>query len=118
MDYNDIKKVAADAAGSIKDTSVRLYKTAKISMDISKRLNAVDEKLQEIGRLVYKAHCGKETDENIVPNLCREIDEMISDINSLREKKDSLKAHKKCEVCGSFVNPEDEACPNCGCEIE
>ena len=118
MDYNDIKKMAADTAGDIKDTSVRLYKTAKISVLISKKKNSLDDKFEDIGRMIYKAHCGKETSNERITAACEEIDSIVAEIRELEYKKSLLKNNSKCEVCGCSLSPEDEVCPNCGCDIE
>ena len=118
MDYNDIKKIAKDTAGDIKNTSLRLYKSAKISMDITKKKNGLDEKFYEIGRLIYKSHCGKETDNSRISAICEEIDMILAEIRELEDTKNILKANKKCDVCGCLLNPEDITCPNCGCELD
>ena len=118
MYYNDIKKIAMDTAGDIKDTSVRLYKSAKISMLISKKKNSLDDRFEEIGKIVYNAHCGKDADNDRITAICEEIDKILSEIRELDDTKTILKANIKCEICGCSLSPDDDCCPNCGCDIE
>ena len=117
MDYKEIKKIALDTAGDIKDTSMRFYKSAKISVDINKKQHLVDDKISEIGKIVYTLHRGKNADESAINTLCEEIDAILNEVNELQETKKILKANRKCEVCGCVVSPDDDHCPNCGCEL-
>ena len=118
MDYQDVKKIAAKTARDVKRKSQNMYSSAKISVSISKKESEIEEKLLEIGNLVYSAHEGiEEAAGGRVSVICSEIDELKAEIKELKIKKELLKSDKKCEVCGCKLHPEEKTCPNCGCEV-
>ncbi len=117
MDYQEIKNKAMRIAKDVKKTSENLYDSAKISVKISKAESGIEDKFIEIGRLIYAAHTGHETNGSKVSELCNEIDSIKSEIEALKAQKDTLKGGKKCGVCGCPVHPNQDTCPNCGCEL-
>ncbi len=117
MDYETLKSKAFKAARDVKKSSENLYESTKLSFQIGKLKNSLEDKYAIIGRLVYNAHAGNDTPGDKVRSICDEIDAIICEIQQLTSKKEDIKAGCKCSVCGCPVGKNDTNCPNCGCQL-
>jgi GAF domain-containing protein len=98
---------ALDAAG---DQAGRLLAAARRNRQISLLEQQVDEKLRQVGTMVYATHTGAPTGSEILLERLREIDR-------LKARIAALKAPAACPVCGAPLRAGDSFCRECGGKI-
>lgn len=69
----------------------------------------MEEKLQEVGQLIYGTHTGSPADSDV-------LDEKLREVDALRARLDALRADMppRCPACGEKVGPQDRFCGSCG----
>ena len=108
------KKTAQEAAEAASQKAQDAYGITKLSV-INIDLAADIEKLyKEIGKEVYREHCGKETDPETVAEKLLEIDEIKEKILDNKKKIEEIKTVNVCPECGKKCDKEDAFCASCG----
>ena len=88
----------------------QMLDTAKLNMKI------FDLK-GDIGRMVYDAHRGQETDHAAMDGLLAGIDEKSAAIETLRGRVAVLRHSRTCPSCGMVCGQEDKFCRGCGASL-
>ena len=95
----------------------QMLDTAKLNMKIFDLKGDVDRDMQAIGRMVYDAHRGQETDHKAMDDLLADIDEKTAAIEALRERVALLRRSRTCPSCGMTCGQEDKYCRGCGTSL-
>ncbi|WP_130870239.1 zinc ribbon domain-containing protein [Intestinimonas massiliensis (ex Afouda et al. 2020)] len=95
----------------------QMLDTAKLNMKIFDLKGDIDRDLQAIGRMVYDAHRGQETDHAAMDGLLAGIDEKSAAIETLRGRVAVLRHSRTCPSCGMVCGQEDKFCRGCGASL-
>lgn len=114
MAVSEAAGVTARCAGKC---AGQMLDTAKLNMKIFDLKGDIDRDLQAIGRMVYDAHRGQETDHVAMDSLLAGIDEKSTAIETLRERVAVLHRSKTCPACGMVCGQEDKFCRGCGASL-
>ena len=114
MAVSEAAGVTARCAGKC---AGQMLDTAKLNMKIFDLKGDIDRDLQAIGRMVYDAHRGQETDHDAMDSLLAGIDEKSAAIETLRERVAVLRRSKTCPACGMACGQEDKFCRGCGASL-
>ena len=126
--FDNFKQLAKDAAGTIADVSVELYKraeektkviakTTKLNSEISRERNLIRRLYSETGKQYYALH--KDDAEGALAQNCAEITFGFERIAAKQREIEEIKAaaNVKDEDIEVEIIAEDEAC-DCGCECD
>lgn len=101
--------LAADAAYGVGQAVERQAAGLRRWMRAASVEGRMDGKLMEVGELIYATHTGSPADSDVLEAKLREVDELASELDSLRKRPGAL-----CPVCGGEVQPGDRFCRTCG----
>ncbi len=107
-------KLAADNAGK---KAADMLTSTKLNLKILEANSEIDQLYQEIGRMVYDAHQGIESDSEELDTKLALIDEKNGEIADLRARLRSLKAESICPNCGRECRHSDTFCRHCGAQL-
>ncbi len=121
---NRVRNAAQQATASAEATAREASRRAGAMLDIT-RLNVqiyelnneTATLLKSAGQIIYNAHLGVDTDEELLGQLLVQLDEKNAQIMELRARIDGLKNTRPCTCCGNLCAPEDSFCKVCGAEL-
>lgn len=103
----DTAKAAAKKSGSVVEVT-------RLNMNIGTEEEKVRKIYAEMGRQLYEDYAeGKIVSEKLLEH-CEKIDEIIKNIDEMREKILELKNVKACPNCGVELEIDMEYCYKCG----
>jgi len=113
---------AADAAESaarqVGQKTGETIEMAKLNMKIFDLNTEIGVSFREIGRIVYDTHAGKETEENVLEELLKSVDDKNSEIDSYKARLAEFKKSISCPVCKEDCAKSDIFCKKCGAKLE
>ena len=130
MEFLDmLGKKASEAYKVTADKTGKIAKETKMKLRIGELKNQVNGLYQKIGKEIYEKHVLKEKyekhvlkekyeNEEVVEELCTQIDVLSDEIDDLSDQCLKLRDKKQCKKCFKEVNKEDNFCPNCGEKLE
>lgn len=121
MEFLDmLGKKASEAYKMTADKTGKIAKETKMKLRIGELKNQVNGLYQKIGKEIYEKHVLKEKYENeeMVEELCTQIDVLSDEIDDLSNQCLKLRDKKQCPNCFKEINKEDNFCPNCGEKLE
>ena len=89
----------------------------KLNFTISETENKVRDVYCEIGQTVYESYIANGCEDETFGELCAKIDNLMTEIESLREKVAELKADVKCAECGAYNKENAVFCSKCGAKL-
>lgn len=114
--FDKIGKKASEAYKITADKTGKIAKETKNRLKIGELKTQINEIYGEIGKKVYEKHT-REEDIDIKQDLeeqCIKIDALSDEIDELLKECLTLKNKKQCPKCYKEIEKEDKFCPNCG----
>lgn len=103
----DTAKAAAKKSGSVVEVT-------KLNMNINAEEDKVRKIYSDMGKQLYEDYTeGKSVGEKLLEH-CIKIDEIITNIDEMREKILELRNVKACPNCGMELDIEMDYCYKCG----
>jgi len=112
--FDDLKDKASDAAVVAGKAMSDVYEVTRLKMSIAEKKGAVKTIFKEVGELVYNGYRKGETDNDEIEEKMLEIDSIMEEIESLKEKQMKIKKLRACPACGSQIPEGCNFCPKCG----
>lgn len=119
---DSVQKTATTATEAAQDMGKRATQwlsTGKLNIRVMDLKTQVDEKLREVGQMVYSTHTGSPTDSEFLLEKLREIDELNAQIRELSAEiqKAAEPDSVICPVCGTPAHKNDKFCRGCGAKL-
>ena len=114
--FDKIGKKASEAYKVTADKTGKIAKETKMKLKINELKSEINDMYKEIGRKVYEKHV-IEDEISIKKDLeteCTKIDVLSDEIEELLEQCLSLKDKKQCQNCYKEIDIESNYCTNCG----
>ncbi len=106
------------SAGKVATTATKkageLVGAARTNLQIFDLNSEIDELFEEIGKKIYFAHIGQDTDAETIDAHLAAIDEKYEKINELKEQKAAKRNLTACPNCGMMCDKNDSFCKHCG----
>lgn len=109
MGIEDIKKDVYAAGKYISENASKATNYANMKMKLIDKQDILNKKFQELGRTYYEDNKGKMD--------FKEIDELMSEIESMKNEINSIKETKVCTKCGSNQDKNNIYCAHCGAKL-
>lgn len=106
--------VATQAVGVAAEKGGRLVERTRRSLKLLDLSNEIELLMREIGRIVYLAHNGTETEDSVLQQKLEQIDAKYAQIAALKAEQEALRAKVTCPVCGKDCDKTDIYCRVCG----
>ena len=103
-------RYASRCAGNLVDVT-------KLNLQIFDLNGDANDLLQQAGQMVYNAHLGEETDDEVLEAILSELDVKNAQIEELKERVALLKNSRPCPGCGMLCGKEDRFCKSCGAQL-
>ncbi len=113
--FNKIGSTMTEAGKGGVAKAKELRDTAKITMEIRDRENAIHKAYRELGKAYYKDHKG---DEDPAYEQVTAIKALFEELAALKSNKDSVKGVKRCANCGAEIPEGTKFCSQCGTKYE
>lgn len=117
MDFFDkLGKKASEAYKVTADKTGKIAKETKLKFRIGELKTQINNIYEEIGKKVYEKHIREEElcIKKDLEEQCTKIDVLSDEIDSLLKECLSLKDKKQCQKCYKEIEKNDKFCPNCG----
>ena len=114
--FDKLGKKASEAYKVTADKTGKIAKETKIKFKIGELKTQITNIYEEIGEKVYEKHV-REENIDIKTDLeeqCTKIDVLSDEIDSLLKECLTLKDKKQCQKCYKEIEKDDKFCPNCG----
>ena len=121
MDFFDkLGKKATEAYKVTADKTGKIAKETKLKFKMGELKTKIEDIYEEIGKKVYEKHVQKEEIfiANDLAEECKQIDEMSSEIERIRQECLELKDKKQCPNCFKEIDRNMRFCPECGAKQE
>lgn len=114
--FDKLGKKASEAAKMTADKTSKLAKETKLKFKIGELKTQINSIYEEIGKKVYEKHIREEEIciKKDLEEQCTKIDVLSDEIDSLLKECLTLKDKKQCQKCYKEIEKEDKFCPNCG----
>lgn len=111
---DNITKRVTDTAKAAAKKSGSIVEVTRLNMNIGAEEEKVRKVYADIGKQLYEDYTeGKIVGEKLL-DYCAKIDEIISNIDGMREKVLELRNVKACPNCGMELDIEMTFCYKCG----
>lgn len=111
---DNITKRVTDTAKAAAKKSGSVVEVTRLNMNIGAEEEKVRKIYAEIGKQLYEDYTeGKIVGEKLL-EYCAKIDEIINNIDGMREKVLELRNVKACPNCGMVLDVEMTYCYKCG----
>ncbi|MGE5614715.1 MAG: hypothetical protein ACM3XR_09940 [Bacillota bacterium] len=111
---DNITRKVTDTAKAAAKISSSVVEVTRLNMSINAEEDKIKKLYTEMGKLLYEDYCDGRTVEGKLLEKCMKIDEIIENIDEMREKILELKNVKACPNCGTVLEMEMEYCHKCG----
>ena len=108
---------AAESATDAARAAGQMIDLAKLNVQLYDVNRERDEVLTDLGRVMYDAHLGRDTDEGALDNLLARTDELTDRLEELRDRVADLRHTKRCPHCGADCGQSDKFCRRCGKDL-
>ncbi|MGI6669677.1 MAG: zinc-ribbon domain-containing protein [Acetivibrionales bacterium] len=111
---DNITRKVTDTAKAAAKKSSSVVEVTRLNMSINAEEEKIKKLYTEMGKQLYEEYCeGKAIDGKLLEK-CMKIDEIIANIDEMREKILELKNVKACPNCGMVLDISMEYCHKCG----
>lgn len=111
---DSITKKVTDTARAAAKKSGSVVEVTRLNMSINAEEDKIRKIYTEMGKQLYEDHTeGKAVGDRLLEH-CLKIDEIIDNIDGMREKILELKNIKACPNCGMELDIDMEYCYKCG----
>ncbi|MCI5616200.1 MAG: zinc ribbon domain-containing protein [Clostridia bacterium] len=109
---------AAQALNTARRQGERLVSKTRQDLKLLDLKNEIDIRMREVGRMIYLAHTGAETDETLLEEKLAAIDGLYGEMARLRALRESQKTTVTCPACGRECARADLFCRTCGTKLK
>jgi len=113
----DIKDTILNLTKNVTKTSGDLFKSTKLSMEVSAEQSNLKALYQEIGKKVHEIYQYGGTLGKFFDEKYRELEACEAKIEALKEQIGQIKGTRECSVCNKVVERMSEFCPKCGARM-
>lgn len=118
MDFEKIKTSIGSSAEDVFRKTEEFISTSKLNFKISDKEEKIQDLYIKMGEKIYKKYEGNTHVDDYVINDCKDIKELLSDIEIIKNKILALGDKRICSKCGNEINKHDPFCPYCGVKQE
>ncbi len=104
-------KSAGKKAGEIWDAGKLSIKVLELKCDISSLH-------EELGRLVYGIHKGRDSGDVEVEKRISELDEKAEELAGAQKELRRMRGRRACSGCGNLCGNDDAFCRHCGAALK
>lgn len=114
---NTAKESAIKIGKQVYEKTSNVVSQTKLNFAINETESKVKDVYCEMGKLVYADYISNGGTTEEFEELCLKADDLISEIESLREKVAELKESVKCKKCNAYNKDGDVYCSKCGSKL-
>ena len=111
-----------DEAGKIAETAVSKTKEVVDKTKCNYAISGIEKKIDVImislGEVLYSEYKDGAVFDDEIVDKCRQIDDLIEEINAVKSKMAEMGDVISCANCGEIVPSESAFCPKCGNKID
>lgn len=111
---DNITRKVTDTAKAAAKKSSSVVEVTKLNMNINVEEDKIRKLYAEMGKQLYEEYSEGGNIEGKLLEKCMRIDEIIANIDEMREKILELKNVKACPNCGIILDIDMEYCHKCG----
>jgi hypothetical protein len=111
---DNITRKVTDTAKAAAKISSGVVEVTRLNMNISAEEEKIRKLYAEMGRQLYEEYSEGRNIEGRLLEKCMKIDEIIANIDEMREKILEIKNVKACPNCGTVLDMDMEYCHKCG----
>lgn len=109
-----VSGTAADAAYGVGKLAEEALSAARLRVRLATLEGQVEDRMVEVGEMMYATHTGKPTESDVLLEKLQEIDGLRAEIASISEALGRQQAGPACPACGAAVQEGDAFCRTCG----
>ncbi|MDK2798456.1 MAG: hypothetical protein PWP27_36 [Clostridiales bacterium] len=115
---NEMKNKVTHTAKSAIQKSNEIVEVTKLNIAMGDAQSRIDGKLKDIGKVIYDIYKSGEILSEEITAKCLEIDEIVQEIDKMKEKLALLRKIKICPNCGKENETDAFFCSKCGSRMD
>ncbi len=116
--FDDLKSKVTEMSKSAMQKSNEIVEVTKINLAIGDAQSEIDKVLKDVGEIIYGAYQEGANFGEEIESKCIKVDEIIENINGMKEKLAELKKVKICPNCEGENEPNATFCSKCGNKMD
>lgn len=112
--FNKIAQTVSNSASTIAKKSNELIEISKLNISIQTETDKINTIKIELGNKVFEKYTNNENIDLDLIDKCTQINELISNIEVLKQKIVELKNLQLCPSCNNEIEHGLVFCPKCG----
>lgn len=117
MNIDELFDKAKNAVNIAAKKTNDVVELSKLKLDSVKLNNEINSMYEKLGRSVYNMRHDDLVNENVMRNLCEEIDELLEKLAGITDQIAEKKNVTVCEVCGTENVRDNCYCCKCGTKL-
>lgn len=115
---NGVVSKAKCVTKNVADKANETVESAKISFAISSTEGKISECKEQIGDIIFREYLKKKDFEGEIGDICRKIENLLDDIEVMKDKQAEIKNHRICRACGKVNDDKNTYCAECGAKLK
>lgn len=111
--FKKIGKSISDTSKNVKESVADSREKSALRRQIAAANNKIEQIKISIGDIIYGAYTKDDEPEDCV-ELCKQIDELLQNVEKYKEQILAIDGIKKCPNCGLEINVDSVFCSHCG----
>ena len=111
--FKKIGKSISDTSKNVKESVADSREKSALRRQIAAANNKIEQIKISIGDIIYGAYTKDDEPEDCV-ELCKQIDELLQNVEKYKEQILAIDGIKKCPNCGLEINVDSVFCSLCG----
>jgi ribosomal protein L40E len=112
--WDSFGRKAKEAAQEVAKKSGELVEVTRLNISISNEEDKVRKLYLEMGKKIYDTYRGSQPVDNEFEEICKKIDNIMENIESMKQKILEIKNIKLCVNCGKELEQDAAFCAKCG----
>lgn len=118
MNIDEIFDKAKSAVNFAAQRTNDVVELSKLKMESAKLNNEINAMYEKLGRSVYNMKRDEYQNEQLISNLCEEIDGLLEKMSDLADEIADKRNVSVCAVCGAENLKESIYCSKCGAKLK
>ena len=110
--FKKIGKSISDTSKNVKESVADSREKSALRRQIAAANNKIEQIKISIGDIIYGAYTKDDEPEDCV-ELCKQIDELLQNVEKYKEQILAIDGIKKCQNCGLEINVDSVFCSHC-----